>query len=65
MFTPLANDRMAAMPMLPIEPANAVISVRPFFVMRFLNDSESAVRNDIFVRRAGFSLTRMSSAVGS
>ncbi|CAK7030294.1 MAG: hypothetical protein MEEGG_02072 [Eggerthella lenta] len=53
------------MPMMPIEPANAVISVRPFFVMRFLNDSESAVRNDIFVRRAGFSLTRMSSAVGS
>ena len=51
------------MPMMPIEPANAVISVRPFFVMRFLN--ESAVRNDIFVRRAGFSLTRMSSAVGS
>ena len=52
------------MPMMPMEPANAVMSVRPFFVMRFLNDSASAVGNDIFVRRAGLSLSRKSSAVG-
>ena len=53
------------MPMMPMEPANAVMSVRPFLVMRFLNDRASAVRNDMRVRRAGFSLSRMSSAVGS
>ena len=52
------------MPMMPMEPANAVMSVRPFLVMRFLNDRASAVRNDMRVRRAGFSLSRMSSAVG-
>ena len=53
------------MPMMPMEPANAVMSVRPFFVMRFLNESASAVKNDILVRRAGFSLSRRSSAVGT
>ena len=35
------------MPMMPIEPANAVRKVRPFLVMRLLNDSSSAVANDI------------------
>ena len=38
------------MPMMPIDPANAVMNVRPFFVMRLLNESESAVRKPIDAR---------------
>ena len=34
---------MSAMPMMPMEPANAVRSVRPFFVRRFVSDRLSAV----------------------
>ena len=41
---------MAAMPMMPMEPAKAVSAVRPFLVMRLLNESESAVRNPIEAR---------------
>ena len=52
MFTPLASDKMAAMPMMPMEPAKAVMSVRPFFVSRFLNERESAVAGDMRVVRA-------------
>ena len=48
-FTPFASDRMAAMPIMPMLPAKAVMSVRPFFVSRFLNESESAVKNDMLV----------------
>ena len=40
---------MAAMPIMPIEPANAVNSVRPFFVMRLLSESESAVKKPMRV----------------
>ena len=40
--------------MIPIDPAKAVISVRPFLVIRLLKERPSAVRNDIDVRRAGF-----------
>ena len=57
---------MAAMPMMPMLPANAVMSVRPFFVSRFLNDRESAVRNDMLVRRACLAARRgLFSAAGS
>ena len=66
MFTPLASDKMAAMPMMPMLPAKAVISVRPFFVSRFLNDSDRAVKNDMLVRRACLASRRGSfSAAGS
>ena len=41
------------MPMMPMDPANAVMRVRPFFVMRLLNDSASAVGNDMLVLRDG------------
>ena len=53
------------MPMMPMEPAKAVMMVRPFFVMRLLKDSDSAVRNPIEVRRTGFSESFISSVVGS
>ena len=48
-FTPFASDKMAAMPIMPMLPAKAVMSVRPFFVSKFLNESESAVKNDMLV----------------
>ena len=52
------------MPMMPMEPAKAVMSVRPFLVMRFLNDRASAVRNDMTACGGpGFALSRVSSAV--
>ena len=51
-LTPFASARIAAMPMMPMDPAKAVMSVRPFLVMRLLNESSSAVRNDIEVLRA-------------
>ena len=53
------------MPMMPIEPAKAVMSVRPFLVMRLLNERPSAVRNDIEVLRVGFAGRRSSSGPGS
>ena len=53
------------MPMMPMEPAKAVMMVRPFFVMRLLNESDSAVRNPIDVRRTGLSESLISSGVGS
>ena len=37
-------DRIRAMPMMPMLPANAVRKVRPFLVMRLFRDSDSAVR---------------------
>ena len=52
------------MPMMPMLPAKAVIKVRPFLVIRLLNDSASAVKNDIEVCRTLPSSTR-SSASGS
>ncbi len=53
------------MPMMPMDPAKAVMSVRPFFVMRLLNDSASAVSGPIEVRRTFLVDSRISSAVGS
>ena len=41
------------MPMMPIEPAKAVMTVRPFLVMRLLKESESAVSRLMDERRAG------------
>ena len=35
------------MPMMPIEPAKAVMKVRPFLVMRLLAERESAVSSPI------------------
>ena len=35
------------MPMMPIEPAKAVMIVRPFFVIRFEKERERAVSGDI------------------
>ncbi len=65
-FTPLASDRIEAMPIMPMLPAKAVISVRPFFVSRFLNESESAVRNDMLVRREALAVRIVApSAMGS
>ena len=51
--------------MMPIEPAKAVIIVRPFLVMRLLNERPMAVRNDIEVLRVGFAWRRSSSGPGS
>ncbi|WP_218958842.1 hypothetical protein [Eggerthella guodeyinii] len=53
---PVDSDRMSAMPMMPIAPANAVSSVRPFLVTRLFSDRPSAVPNPSLVRRgfAGF-----------
>ena len=52
------------MPMMPMDPANEVISVRPFLVIRLLNDRDRAVRNPIDVRRTGFA-ARRSCSVGT
>ena len=46
------------MPMMPIEPAKAVMMVRPFLVMRLLNERPSAVRKLIEVRRAALASRR-------
>ena len=48
---PLASDKMAAIPIIPIDPANAVTNVRAFFVIRLLKERATAVRNDIFALR--------------
>ena len=46
------------MPMMPIEPAKAVMAVRPFLVMRFRAERPSAVRKLIEVRRVGLASRR-------
>ena len=46
-FTPVDTDRISAMPMMPIDPANEVRSVRAFLVFRLLKLSASEVANDI------------------
>ena len=38
------------MPMMPMEPAIDVSSVRPFFVRKLLKLSDNAVRSDILAR---------------
>ena len=55
---------MAAMPMMPMEPAKAVMMVRPFLVMRLLKDNASAVRKLIDVRRVRLRERCISSSVG-
>ncbi len=42
-LTPLDRDRMRAMPMMPMEPAKAVIRVRPRLVSRLFKDRDRAV----------------------
>ena len=58
---PLLSDRMSAMPIIPMLPAKAVKNVRPFFVIRLLSESDSAVPKPIdgffsFPCAAGFSV---------
>ena len=53
---PLESARISAMPMMPMEPAKAVRSVRVFLVIRLLRLRPSAVKNDMDVRRAAFSI---------
>ena len=38
---------MAAIPMIPMEPASEVTKVRPFLVNKFLKEREMAVKKDI------------------
>ncbi len=48
------------MPMMPMDPAKAVSTVRPFFVIRLFNDRDKAVRKDIevfFPARAALPVT--------
>ena len=52
------------MPMMPIDPAKEVMSVRPFLVIRLLADRDRAVTKPMDVRRAGFA-ARWSSALGT
>ena len=49
-FTPVDTDRISAMPMMPIEPANEVSRVRAFLVFRLLKLNASDVTNDIDAR---------------
>ena len=55
------------MPMMPIEPAKAVMMVRPFFVMRLFAESDSAVRKlmDERLRGAAEALARATSSASS
>ena len=55
---------MAAMPMMPMDPAKEVMRVRPFFVIRLLKDRDRAVRKPMEVRRAGLA-SRRSSVAGT
>ncbi len=55
---------MAAMPMMPMEPAKAVMMVRPFLVIRLFADSASAVGKLIEVLRMGLREACISSSVG-
>ena len=47
MLTPFENDKIRAIPIIPIEPANAVRNVLPFLVLKLLNDNDNAVNIDI------------------
>ncbi len=53
---------MAAMPMMPIDPAKAVMAVRPFLVMRLRAERPRAVRKFIEVRRVGLASRRAAAA---
>ncbi len=64
LLTPLERDRIKAIPMIPIDPANATRIVLPFFVMRLLKLSERAVRNDMLARFC-FSLRRAAAVSSS
>ena len=61
---PLLSDKISAMPIIPMLPAKAVKNVRPFFVIRLLSDSDSAVPKliEVFLLlpAAGFSSTASS-----
>ena len=47
LLTPFERDRIRAIPMMPMEPAKAVRSVRIFLVRKLLKESPNAVRKDI------------------
>ena len=47
--TPVDNDKIKAIPIIPILPAKAVKIVLPFFVIKLLNDKDKAVQKDICV----------------
>ena len=42
-LTPLDSAKISAMPMMPMEPAKAVISVRPRLVSRLFSERDKAV----------------------
>ena len=44
---PFESERISAIPIIPMLPANEVSIVLPFFVRRFLKESEIAVPNDM------------------
>ena len=46
-WKPLESERISAMPIIPMLPANEVRKVRTFLVSRLFIESESAVKNDI------------------
>ena len=48
-WIPFEIDRIIAIPIIPMLPANAVRIVLVFLVIRLLKESESAVKNDIEV----------------
>ena len=66
---PLLSDKISAMPIIPMLPAKAVKNVRPFFVIRLLSDSDSAVPKliEVFLLlpAAGFSVPPAYGALSS
>ena len=44
---PEERDRIRAMPMMPMDPAKAVSTVRPILVRRLVRDRDRAVRKDM------------------
>ena len=58
---PLARARIAAIPIIPIEPAKAVMNVLPFFVNKLLTERDMAVKKDIFLFLEGLVETSLSS----
>ncbi len=50
------------MPIMPMDPANAVIKVRPFFVIRLFRDSAKAVKKDMEVFLPAVPFPALSSA---
>ena len=46
-MTPVETESISAIPIIPILPANAVRSVRPFFVIRLFLERANAVKNDM------------------